>query len=118
MDIFHSIRLEEITEEDFINLSMNIDKNSDVYQIFRLIFRSMKKVEEPNELSEKLKSYGFPTSRGVEYSLVQFEESDDLKIVCTMPVSKTSPEWVKKYVFDVGECVKEKWSVVFKNSEF
>ncbi|CAO1364580.1 unnamed protein product [Diamesa hyperborea] len=115
IDMFHKIRFDEITEEDYKSLSKKIDKSSGVYEIFQMIFHSIKKDEKPNELTKMIKSYGFPTSRGVEQALVQLEESDDLTIVCTMPMSDTSPEWIRKFNNIVEGCVQEKWSVVHKN---
>ena len=116
MDIFHQIRFDEITEEDFKSLTVNIDKSSMVYDIFKMIFDSIKEDEKPNELAKMIKSLGFPTSRGVEQALVQCEKTHGL--LCTMPMSETSPEWKRKFQNNVEGFIQENWTVVHKNSEF
>ena len=117
MDIFHSIKFDEITEEDFNSLTVTMDASSDVYEIFQLIFHSMKKNSKPNEFTEMIKSYGFPTNRGVEYSLVQIKKSDHLEMICTMPLSKISPEWEKICKINIEGSVQEIWSIVYENSK-
>ena len=118
MDIFHQIRFNEITEQEFKSLTVNIDRSSMVYDIFKMIFVSIKEDEKPNEFAKMIKSLGFPTSRGVEQALVQWEKIHDPVIVCTMPVSETSPEWKRTFYNIVEGYIQEKWTVVHKNSKF
>ena len=117
MNIFHYIRFDEITEEDFNNFSINIDCST-VFDTFQIVFHSMKNDEKPNESTKVIKSLGFPTSRGVEQALVQIDKTDGLEIICTMPMSETSPEWKREYDNIVEGCMQDKWTVVHKNSEF
>ncbi|CAO1363168.1 unnamed protein product [Diamesa tonsa] len=117
MEIFNSIRFDDLTEEDFECLTICIDESSEVYEIFQKIFHSKKKDNTANEFTEMIKSYEFPTIRGVEYAIVEFEKTEHLEIICTMPLSKTSPEWEKRCIFNIGGCVQEKWSIVYKNKK-
>lgn len=122
MNIFHSIQFSEITKE-FQELTKYLDTNSHVYTTFELLFDPIKKTEElkeaktPNMFKKMIKSFGFPTDRGVDYALVQLVKSDYLQMVFTMPLNKISPEWEKIYTITVGGCVLEKWSTVYENSE-
>ena len=117
MNVFNCIRFDEITKEDFNNLSSKIDSSSMVYDSFQKAFNSFYNDGEPYRFKKMIKSLGFPTSRGVEQTLLKFEEPDSLTMILTMPLSGTSPEW-NKIIDNIVEGWVQKCSVVHENSEF
>ncbi|CAO1324661.1 unnamed protein product [Diamesa serratosioi] len=118
LDIIHSIHLDEITEEEIDDMTLSCDKISQACELLKRVKNDIQLDDTMKGFKNFTRSYGFPTVRGVEYALVKFDQSENLRMTCTTPANEKIPEWTKTHNIKIEGRVQDKLSIMFENNIF